>query len=96
MFYTSSTRLAALAVLIFTLSGMIFSGYSPNTRRKCKTITAGIRSLNGQYVNNWHLVSAASLCAAIPPVAMFFLMQKHFIAGLTLGSVNNKLINLFS
>ena len=52
-----------------------------------KPITAGIRSLNGQYVNNWHLVSAASLCAAIPPVAMFFLMQKHFIAGLTLGSV---------
>jgi len=24
--------------------------------------------------------------AAIPPVIMFFLMQKHFIAGLTLGA----------
>jgi multiple sugar transport system permease protein len=25
--------------------------------------------------------------AAIPPVAMFFAMQKHFISGLTLGAV---------
>jgi len=25
--------------------------------------------------------------AAVPPVAMFFFMQKHFIAGLTLGAV---------
>ena len=50
-------------------------------------ITAGVRALNGQFVNNWHLVSAASLLAAVPPVFMFFLMQRHFIAGLTLGAV---------
>jgi len=25
--------------------------------------------------------------AAMPPVIMFFLMQRHFIAGLTLGAV---------
>ncbi|MEM9438668.1 MAG: carbohydrate ABC transporter permease, partial [Pseudomonadota bacterium] len=36
---------------------------------------------------NWHLVSAASLLAAVPPVVMFFVMQRHFIAGLTLGAV---------
>ncbi len=29
----------------------------------------------------------ASIVAALPPVLMFFLMQKHFIAGLTLGAV---------
>ncbi|MBT4895869.1 MAG: carbohydrate ABC transporter permease, partial [Rhodobacteraceae bacterium] len=28
-----------------------------------------------------------SIIAALPPVLMFFLMQKHFIAGLTLGAV---------
>jgi len=37
-------------------------------------------------VQQWHLVSAASLLAAVPPVIMFFAMQKHFIAGLTLGA----------
>jgi len=51
-----------------------------------KPITAGIRALNGQFVSQWHLVSAASLMAAVPPVLMFFAMQKHFIAGLTLGA----------
>jgi len=33
------------------------------------------------------LVSAASLLAAVPPVFIFFLMQRHFITGLTLGAV---------
>ena len=80
--------LAALAVLIFTFVWNDFFWATVLTQgESVKPITAGIRSLNGQNVNNWHLVSAASLCAAIPPVAMFFLMQKHFIAGLTLGSV---------
>ena len=50
-------------------------------------ITAGLSSLNGQWIAQWHLVSAGSILAALPPVAMFFLMQKHFIAGLTLGAV---------
>ena len=30
--------------------------------------------------------SAGSIVAALPPVAIFFLMQKHFIAGLTFGA----------
>ncbi len=50
-------------------------------------ITAGLYSLNGQWVAAWHLVSAGSIVAALPPVLMFFAMQKHFIAGLTLGAV---------
>ena len=50
-------------------------------------ITAGLSSLNGQWIAQWHLVSAGSILAALPPVLMFFLMQRHFIAGLTLGAV---------
>ena len=49
-------------------------------------VTAGLKSLNGQWVSAWHLVSAGSIVAALPPVIMFFLLQKHFIAGLTLGA----------
>ena len=49
-------------------------------------VTAGLKSLNGQWIAAWHLISAGSILAALPPVAMFFLMQKHFIAGLTLGA----------
>ena len=80
--------IAALAVLIFTFVWNDFFWANVLTQgESAKPITAGVRALNGQFVNNWHLVSAASLMAAIPPVAMFFLMQKHFIAGLTLGAV---------
>ena len=35
---------------------------------------------------SWHLISAGSIVAAIPPVLIFFLMQRHFIAGLTSGT----------
>jgi multiple sugar transport system permease protein len=50
-------------------------------------VTAGITSFNAQYRAAYHLMSAGSIVAALPPVAMFFLMQRHFIAGLTLGAV---------
>ena len=80
--------IAALAVLIFTFVWNDFFWANVLTQGEAaKPITAGVRALNGQFVNNWHLVSAASLLAAIPPVVMFFLMQRHFIAGLTLGAV---------
>lgn len=79
--------IAALAVLIFTFVWNDFFWATVLTNSEAaKPITAGVRALNGQFVSQWHLVSAASLMAAIPPVVMFFLMQKHFIAGLTLGA----------
>lgn len=80
--------IAALAVLIFTFVWNDFFWANVLTQgEQVKPITAGVRALNGQFISNWHLVSAASLLAAVPPVIMFFLMQRHFIAGLTLGAV---------
>jgi multiple sugar transport system permease protein len=35
---------------------------------------------------SWQLVSAGSIIAALPPVAIFFLMQKQLVAGLTSGA----------
>ena len=79
--------IAALAVLIFTF---VWNDYFRATvmvqGQHAMPVTAGLYSLNGQWIAAWHLVSAGSIVAALPPVAMFFLMQKHFIAGLTLGA----------
>jgi multiple sugar transport system permease protein len=80
--------LAALSVLIFTF---IWNDYfwavvltqGPDSQ----PVTAGITAFNSQYRAMYHLMSAGSIVAALPPVAMFFIMQKHFIAGLTLGAV---------
>ena len=79
--------IAALAVLIFTF---IWNDYFWATvlvqGSHALPVTAGLYSLNGQWVAAWHLISAGSIVAALPPVVMFFLMQRHFIAGLTLGA----------
>lgn len=80
--------IAALSVLVFTFIWNDFFWATVLTQGvDSQPITAGLSSLNGQWIAQWHLVSAGSLLAALPPVAMFFLMQKHFIAGLTLGAV---------
>ncbi|SPJ32819.1 MULTISPECIES: carbohydrate ABC transporter permease [Halomonadaceae] len=80
--------LAALAILAFTF---IWNDYfwavvlTPSDA--VKPVTAGLDNLKGQYVANWSLISAATIAIAIPPVVMFFLMQRHFIRGLTMGAV---------
>ena len=79
--------IAALAVLIFTFIWNDYFWATVLVQDQAKQpITVGVQTLNGQFVSQWQLVSAASLLAALPPVIMFFLMQKHFIAGLTLGA----------
>lgn len=80
--------IAALAVLIFTFIWNDYFWATVLTQgAESQPVTAGLYSLNGQWVAAWHLVSAGSIVAALPPVAIFFLLQKHFIAGLTLGAV---------
>jgi multiple sugar transport system permease protein len=79
--------LAALAVLVFTF---IWNDYFWATvlvqGDHALPVTAGLKTLNGQWISQWQLVSAGSIVAALPPVILFFLLQKHFIAGLTLGA----------
>lgn len=80
--------LAAMSVLIFTFIWNDFFWAVVLTQGiESQPVTAGITSFNAQYRAAYHLMSAGSIVAALPPVAMFFLMQKHFIAGLTLGAV---------
>ena len=79
--------IAALSVLIFTF---VWNDYFWATimaqSADVRPVTAGMNELKGQWKVAWELITAASIVAALPPVAMFFLMQKHFIAGLTLGA----------
>ena len=79
--------IAALAVLIFTfIWNDYFWATVMSSSVDVRPVTAGMNELKGQYKVAWELITAASIIAALPPVAMFFLMQKHFIAGLTLGA----------
>jgi multiple sugar transport system permease protein len=80
--------LAALAVLIFTfIWNDYFWAVVLTQGPDAQPVTAGITSFNAQYRAAYHLMSAGSIVAALPPVMIFFLMQRHFIAGLTLAAV---------
>ena len=79
--------LAALAVLIFTFVwNDYFWALVLVQSDEVRPVTAGISALRGQWLASWNLISAGSVVAALPPVILFFAMQKHFIAGLTLGA----------
>ena len=51
------------------------------------TVPVGLFSLQGAYETEWHIVAAASIVGLVPVIAAFVLLQRHFIAGLTAGSV---------
>jgi multiple sugar transport system permease protein len=51
-----------------------------------KPVTAGLSTLQGQFVTNWPLIVSGALIATVPTLIVFFALQRYFIGGLTLGS----------
>jgi multiple sugar transport system permease protein len=79
--------LAALTILVFTFVwNDYFWALCLTQGDDAAPITVGVAALKGQWTTAWNLVSAGSILAALPSVAMFFAMQKHFVAGLTFGA----------
>jgi multiple sugar transport system permease protein len=79
--------LAALATLEFTwLYNDFFWGSVLLNQGDERPITSSISVLNGQYATDFNLIAAASLIIALPTLLVYLLLQKHFIAGLTLGA----------
>lgn len=79
--------LAALSVLVFTfIWNDYFWALVLVQSDEVRPVTAGLSSLKGQWLASWQFISAGAIVAAIPPVVLFFTMQRHFIAGLTLGA----------
>ncbi len=49
-------------------------------------ITSSLNNLRGQFFTDNNLVAAGSVVVAIPTLIVFFLLQKQFVSGLTLGA----------
>jgi len=79
--------IAAIATLEFT---WIFNDYlwaivllrSDNL----KPITAGLATLQGQFITDWPVIVAGALIGTLPTLLVFLFLQRYFIEGLTLGS----------
>jgi multiple sugar transport system permease protein len=79
--------LAALAVLMFTwIYNDFFWALVLMVTGDQRPITSALQNLNGTFFVNNNLVAAGSLLAAIPTLIVFIILQRQFVAGLTLGS----------
>jgi multiple sugar transport system permease protein len=79
--------IAAVAVLVFTFVwNDYFWALVLVQSDAVRPVTAGLQALRGMWLASWHLMSAGAILAALPPVVIFFIMQRHFIAGLTVGA----------
>ncbi len=79
--------LAAIATLEFT---WIFNDYLLAIvlvrSEEHMPVTAGLASLQGQFIMDWTVIVSGALLAAIPTIIVFIFLQRYFIEGLTLGS----------
>jgi len=49
-------------------------------------ITSSLNSLQGRFFTDYNLLSAGSVLAMLPVLVIFFVLQRHFVSGLTLGA----------
>ena len=49
-------------------------------------VTSSLQNLRGQFFTDYNLLSAGSVMAALPTLLVFFVLQKQFVSGLTLGA----------
>ncbi len=49
-------------------------------------ITAGINNLQGQFLANYNLIAAGAIITVLPTLLIYLVLQRQFVAGLTLGS----------
>lgn len=52
-----------------------------------RTLPLALLSFRGEFFSNYSMIFTAVMVASIPMVAMYLLMQRSFIAGLTAGAV---------
>lgn len=79
--------LAALATLLTTwIYNDFFWAITLVQTGNKRPITSALANLQGQFVSNQNMIAAAALMAAIPTLVVYLLLQKQFIAGLSLGS----------
>jgi multiple sugar transport system permease protein len=49
-------------------------------------VTSALQNLRGEFFTDYNLLSAGSVMAALPTLIVFFVLQKQFVSGLTLGA----------
>jgi multiple sugar transport system permease protein len=79
--------LAALATLEFTwIYNDFFWAVVLEQKGDDRPITSSLANLGGEFFTDDNLIAAASMYVALPTLVVYLALQRHFIAGLTLGA----------
>jgi ABC-type glycerol-3-phosphate transport system permease component len=76
----------AVFVLIVTWQEFLFA-LSFTSTREMRTLPIGVNDFIGQYGIRYGELMASSVLISLPVIAVFFLLQRQFVAGLTAGAV---------
>ena len=76
----------AVYVLIVTWQEFLFA-LSFTSSREMRTLPVGMNDFIGQYGIRYGELMASSVLISVPVVAVFFFLQRYFVAGLTAGAV---------
>ncbi len=83
----SRPALAALATLLTTwIYNDFFWAITLVSTGSIRPMTSALANLQGQFVSNQNMIAAAALMAAVPTLVIYLLLQRQFIAGLSLGA----------
>jgi multiple sugar transport system permease protein len=79
--------LAALATLEFTFiyNDFFWALVLMSTGNK-RPITSALNNLQGQFFSDNNLLAAGAMIIALPTLIVYFVLQRQFVKGLTLGS----------
>jgi ABC-type glycerol-3-phosphate transport system permease component len=73
-------------VLIVTWQEFLFA-LSFTSTKEMRTLPVGMNDFIGQYGIRYGELMASSVLISVPVIAVFFLLQRQFVAGLTAGAV---------
>lgn len=73
-------------VLIVTWQEFLFA-LSFTSTKEMRTLPVGMNDFIGQYGIRYGELMASSVLISVPVIAIFFLLQRQFVAGLTAGAV---------
>ncbi len=76
----------AVYVLIVTWQEFLFA-LSFTSSKEMRTLPVGLNDFIGQYGIRYGELMASSVMVSLPVVAVFFLLQRYFVAGLTAGAL---------
>ena len=79
--------ISATATYVFFLSWQEFLFALTFMSGTMETLPVGVLGYIGEHTTDWGLLMAASTLVCVPVFALFFFLQRQFIAGLVQGSI---------